>query len=328
MSREGGEAGGQVQGLWGKAAAKRRRAWRAWVALMDRREPPTQLALVRIGLGLVACLELVHVRLAGLVDPLFSRWPDGYATGYAPWFGISGPMYWWIATIAAAAIALGAATRVACIVFLIASAQLGHLAPESETAVDMIFRIVSVILAMSQCNARWSIDALVTRSEPLVPAWPRILIMLQVVWVYFSGGQNKGGSEWGPLGGFTALADAVADPHAARFAADWVTTVYPLTRVATAVTMLFELGAPLYLLFVYYAATRDRAGRLRRWCNRLRLRWAWLALGIVFEVSLAVLLRLGSFPFGMLALFPALLLPEDLQRLNTAAPANRASSPS
>jgi hypothetical protein len=94
-------------------------------------------------------------------------------------------------------------------------------------------------------------------------------------------------------------------------------------------TMCFELGAPLYLAFYYYAATRDRPGRLRRLCNRLRLRWIWLGMGIAFHVGIAITLRLGIFAWGMLALYPVLLLPSELvYGRNTDGPANRASSPS
>ena len=66
-----------------------------------------------------------------------------------------------------------------------------------------------------------------------VPAWPRYLLLLQLVWVYFSGGMNKSAGAWGPFGGFTALANALSDPHAARFAPGWVGAIYPLTRIAT-----------------------------------------------------------------------------------------------
>ena len=43
-----------------------------------------------------------------------------------------------------------------------------------------------------------------------IPAWPRYLLFVQLIWVYFSGGHNKTGLEWTPSGGFTALANAVA----------------------------------------------------------------------------------------------------------------------
>jgi hypothetical protein len=170
----------------------------------------------------------------------------------------------------------------------------------------------------------------------LVPAWPRYLLLVQLLWIYFSAGQNKSSHDWGPLGGFTALANALLDPHNGRLDPDLVVTLYPLTRVATALTITFELTALLYLLWLYYAATPDRPGRVRRFANRWRLRWIWLGLFVVFEVGIAVGLRLGTFPYGMLALAPVLLLPDELerigqrlgQRLKTPAPANRASSPS
>ena len=312
------------------------RAWRAWVELMDRREPATQLALVRIAIGVVLVADLLNVRRLGLVEPLWTPPPVGYAVHYTPWLGLGASALWAIALVAAACLAAGAATRAACVVFVLASIQMSQLAPEAECGVDMIFRVVLLVLALSRCNARWSLDAMIARRfrrppPALVPAWPRYLILLQVVWVYASGGQNKSGGEWGPWGGFAALADSLADPHAARFTAGWVPAVLPLTRIATALTMAFEVGAPLYLLFLYYAATRDRPGRLRAWCNRWRLRWIWLGLGVSFELGLAVMLRLDLFPYGMLAMFPALVLASDVERVyrrNTPGPANRASSPS
>jgi len=308
-----------------------KKLWRAWVELMDRREPPAALALVRIAVALVALVDLIQIRRLGLVDALWSPPPLGYATGYHAWLGADA--LWAVGAIALAAMLVGAATRVACVAFVLVSAQMSHLAPNSETSIDMIFRVVVVVLALSRCNAQWSVDAWIARKlgrppPDEVPAWPRYLLMLQLIWIYFSAGMNKTGAEWGPLGGFRALALALTDPSAARFDPGWIAAVYPLTRVATALTILFELGAPLYLLFHYFAATRDRPGRLRALCNRWRVRWMWIALGIAFELGIAIFLRIGAFPWGMLALYPVLLLPRDLQRLNTAAPANRASSPS
>lgn len=295
-----------------------RRAWRAWVELLDRREPPTALALVRIGVALVSLANLGNAARLGLVDALYSPLPTGFATHYQPWLPLGAHGLWLVAVIALVAIATGTATRVACLVFVLVSAQLSQLAPEAESGYDQLLRVVLVILALSRCNARWSVDAWIARRlgrppPAEIPAWPRYLLMLQLVWVYFSGGQNKAGSEWGPLGGFTALADALTDPHSARFDPSWLAAVYPLTRVATAVTMLFELGAPLYLVSYYFAATRDRPGRLRAAWNRLHLRWVWLALGVAFELGIAISLRIGDFPWGMLALYPVLLLPEELR---------------
>ena len=284
------------------------RIWRAWVALLDRKEPPTALAMVRILLASVLLIDFVNVRIAGLVEPIYSPPPLGFAWGDA-W--LSGNAAWALAVVSLAAIVLGAATRVACIGFVLASAALSHLTPDSESGLDMLARIVFVILALSRCNARWSIDAWLARRlgrevPAEVPAWPRYLLLFQLVWVYFSGGMNKSAGAWGPQGGFTALANALSDPHAARFSPGWVGTIYPLTRIATAATMAFELGAPLFLLAYF-----------KRW----RVRWVWIALGIAFELGIAFGLRLGSFPYGMLALYPVLLHPDELRHRRTSSAA-------
>jgi Vitamin K-dependent gamma-carboxylase len=273
--------------------------WRAWVELLDRKEPPTALALVRIGLAFVLLIDFVSLKFAGLVGPLYSRPPAGFAWGDA-W--LSGDAAWALAVVSLVALVLGAATRVACVGFVIASAALSHLTPDGESGLDMLARVVFLILALSRSNARWSLDAWIAkrmgREVPAeIPAWPRYLLLFELVWVYFSGGMNKSSGSWGPQGGFTALANALSDPHAARFSPNWVGAIYPLTRIATAATMAFELGAPLFLLAYF-----------KRW----RVRWVWIALGISFELGIAFGLRLGSFPYGMLALYPVLLYPDEL----------------
>jgi len=315
------------------------RLWRAWVALWDRREPPTALAAVRIALAIVLLYDNLVAWHLGVIEPLWAMPPDGYATGgagrwAARWLGTDGGSamaLWWISTLALVCVATGTLTRAACVAAVLASAQFAIRAPDGDRGIDGLARIVLLVLALSRSHAAWSVDAWVMRKlgrppPAEVPAWPRYLLLLQLLWVYFSGGHNKTGAEWGPAGGFTALANALADPHFARFDPGWVGPIYPLTRVATAMTMAFELGAPLMLLFTYYAATAERPGRLRRWCNRLRLRWIWIGLGVTFHLGIALTMQLGIFPAAMLALYPVLLLPEEVAAVRarlrrSAAPA-------
>lgn len=302
------------------------RVWRGWVAVWDRREDATALALVRIAVALVLLYDFATVWRAGLIEALWAAPPDGYAHAYdgwaASWLG-RGPdaafALWLAATGSLVAIAAGALTPVACVVFVLVSAQLGHLGADGDRGIDMMLRIAIGILACSRCHARWSIDAAVLRGwgRPMareVPAWPRYLLMAQLVWIYFSGGTNKAGAEWGPLGGFAALGNILSDPHIARFAPEWITVAHPLTRLGTAATMVFELTAPVYLLLYYCAATADRGGRLRRICHRFRLRWIWIGLGATFHFGIAIGMTMGIFPWGMLALYPVLLLPSELRR--------------
>lgn len=310
--------------------------WRAWVELTSRREPATALVFVRISAALVLLCDQLWLWHLGVVDDMWSRYPAGYASYYSGWadsLGLDATELWALAVAALACVLLGVATRVACAAFVIVSAQMAAICPNGESAIDVLMRVVFAILALSRCDAQWSVDAWLMRRlgrpmPALVPAWPRYLLLLQLLWVYFSSGHNKSSAVWGPHGGFTALANALLDPINGRLSPAFIGAIYPVTRVATALTMLFEITAPLYLLWLYYAATPDRPGRLRAFANRWRVRWIWLALGIVFELGIAIGLKLGAFPFGMLALFWVLLLPDELQRRNTPGPAKRASSPS
>ncbi len=300
-----------------------KRAWRAWVAICDRREPATAQALVRIFVATVLLVDLFVVWRLDLVRALWTPPPQGMAFPYDGWSRVFGDSQavalFGLSVGALVAMLLGCATRVACVVVILAGAQLGHLLPDGERGIDTILRIVTAILACSHCNAVWSIDAWVRRRlgrpfPPLVPAWPRYLLLLQLLWIYSSGGQNKSGAEWGPLGNFAALGNALTDPHFARFAPGWVAVIEPLPRIATAITIAFEFTAPIYLVLLYFAATRERPGRVRAVCNRLRLRWLWIATGMSFQLGIGIGLDLGIFAWGMLALYPVLLLPEELAR--------------
>ena len=132
--------------------------------------------------------------------------------------------------------------------------------------------------------------------------------------MYFCAGAVKTQAPWTPSGGFSALYFILRDPHFARFDGAWLASFYPLTQVATATTMMFEWGAPLSLLATYFHATRDRPGRIRALSNRLRLRFAWIGVGFAFHVGLAVTMRLGIFPWAMLAFFPGFFRPAELER--------------
>ena len=258
---------------------------RWWITLWDRREPATAQVLVRILVGLCVLGDLVDVARLGLVDTIWE------------------PLPFWIAFAAAIAFTLGLLTRVAGVVLVLALAKLASLWPDGDRGIDAVFRVTICVLVLSSCHARWSIDAWFRRKlgRPFpdeVPAWPRYLLFAQLVWIYFSSAHNKMEPEWTPVGGFAALGNVLSDPHYARFSSGWVASAWPLANVATFVTMAFEWSAPLLLL----------PGR-----DRFHFRRIWIAVGVGFHVGIAIFLRLGVFPYGMLALYPVLLPPDELR---------------
>jgi uncharacterized membrane protein YphA (DoxX/SURF4 family) len=294
-----------------------KRAWKAWVELLDRRESPTSLALVRLLAAAVVLADLFIARGLGLVDAVWAPPPYGLGVGalsaHPPlavrWLGATphtAELVWLVTAVAAVLVLVGAATRVAAIVFVLASAQLALLSPDADRGIDVLLRVVFLILALSGCGARWSIDALVRRrvgrpAPDTVPAWPRYLLFLQMVWLYFSAAQSKGDPAWGPFGHFAALGTILCDPHFARLGSGWVASAYPLTQLATASTMLFEWGSPALLVFTALGWQRARA--------------AYLLLGAAFHVGIALTMRLGIFPFGVLALYPVFFHPDELARV-------------
>lgn len=301
------------------------RTWSAWSELWNRREPATAQALVRILVGLVVLADLLDARRLGLVEAVWAPPPEGMGHGGTDrlwsirWFGASVDtawLLWWLAVGSASALIVGLGTRAAAIIFVLISAQLASIAPDADRGIDTAMRVVILVLAFSWSHARWSVDAwlrarVLRRPYPAeVPAWPRYLLLAQVIWIYFSGGHNKSQPEWYPHGGFAALANALSDPHFARFSSGWVPAVFPLPQIATAVTMLFELGAPLVLLFLYFEAHPERWRRI----NRLHLRHLWLATGILFHLGIALFMQLGIFPWGMLACYPVFLRRAELER--------------
>ena len=320
----------------GRARPRRNRlvrplAW--WVALWDGREPPTALALVRILVATVLLGDLLQALVYGLVPTVWGPPPEGLAWGgvgingsaIGRWLGPStetGWLLWGGTVVIALCVIFGVLTRISCILLALAWAQLGWMSPDSDRGIDFMLRAVLMVLACSGCHARWSVDAWVRRKlrrpfPALVPSWPRYLLFLQLIWIYFSAGHNKSDGAWGPLEGYSALARILTDPHFARFPATWIQWFYPLLQIGTGLTMVFELGSVLMLPLTYWSATRDRPGFLRKWANKLRLRWGWIILGVQFHIGIGVMMRLGIFPWGMLALFPVLFHPEELVRAET-----------
>ena len=307
-----------------------RRLWAAWVELWDRREAPSSLALCRILVAAVLLADLLQARSYGLIDTIWGPPPDGLGWGTkgsgaaaaARWFGAStgtAALMWWTAAVACLLVIAGVATRLSILVLALTWAQLGHFAPDSDRGIDFMLRAVLVVLLFSQSHACWSVDAWVRRRigrpfPSLVPSWPRYLVFLQLLWIYFSAGHNKTDKAWGPFGNFSALSNILTDPHFARFDPSWVATFYPLLQLAALATMIFELTSPVMILLTWWHSTRDRPGRLRRLSNFLRLRWVWMLTGLSFHVGIAVTMRLGIFPWGMIALYPALLRPDEINR--------------
>jgi hypothetical protein len=228
-------------------------------------------------------------------------------------------LLFYAALLSALLFALGLLFRASGLVLVLALTELAHFAPDGDRAIDKLLRLVVIVLSLSAAGQRWSLDALILRrlGRPVpsgAPAWPRYLLFAQLAWVYFSAAHNRSGRAWWPWGGFGAVSQILGDPHVSRFAPGFAARLTPLPQLATAFTMLFELSAPVIILVTFLDRHPERGGRVGAFLRRFRVRWWWLALGISLHLGIAVSMRLGVFPFGILALYPVLLHPEELER--------------
>ncbi|MDF3065276.1 MAG: hypothetical protein K0R38_877 [Polyangiaceae bacterium] len=310
---------------------RRRAAVRAerWTRFWDQREAPTSLWLCRVLVSVVVAADLLQAWSLELVPAVWAAPPDGLGWGVTgdapPWavtlFGPSPRVVQWVwglALLASGTFLLGLGTRVSGLALALLLAELARYAPNGDRGVDILLRIAIPILALSGSHARWSVDAWLWRRLGKAPvmqvtAWPRYLLFAQLVWMYNSAAQNRYDSAWWPTGHFSALGTLLCDPHFARFDSGWVGAVYPLTQVATASTMLFEGGSMLIFLWTWLDRFPLRGGVWGERARRFKIRWWWLGFGVVLHLGIALTMRLGIFSFGVLALYPAFVHPNELR---------------
>jgi hypothetical protein len=303
-----------------------------WVAFWDRRETGESLALVRILLPLVIVWDLLEVLRLGLVAPLWAPMDEGgigpatYAepvSVFYRWFGASTGNAWWLfalALLGALCLSAGFFSRVSALILLFAYSQLALLSPDADRGVDTLMRNVMIVLVFSRAGATLSVDAYRKHkrwvSDELVTAWPRYLVIAQLVLLYFFAGMLKQASNWSYSSGYSALWLVMEKPHFVKYELPraWVLPLYPLFQAGTLSTVVWERSAILLPILLWLRSTSARAGKLRTLVNRARLLEVWVGTGIFFHLSLALFLALGAFPWGCLALYPALANPRTWRR--------------
>jgi len=304
-----------------------------WVGLWDRREHPRSLAAVRILLSTVLLWDLLRIWAYDLVVPLagthaaggigvpegltptlwvFDLLGQGPGAAWALWGGMS---------LSCLMLLLGLLPRLAALVLVLLYAQFALVVPAADRGIDMLLRNSLLVLAFANSADTWSLTsklrhgAFSAPEDTRIPAWPRYLLALQVVVLYFAAGVSKAASSWTPVGGLNALFIAMSDPHFQRWPDEWVRAIYPLTRVGTLVTWVWEWVAPVMLLAWWYRETADRTGRLRAWFNRWPIVEIYLVVGAIFHIGTHFTLRLGIFPFAVMSVYPSCVHPDALARL-------------
>lgn len=304
-------------------------AYARLVRLLDRRETGEPLAAFRICVGLILAHHLLVMGLDGLVPLLWMDLPDGGMRPLAEegswWVGLLGgphpgvvwPLY--ALTLAASiGLTVGLYARVQAFLALQGFLALAWINGHAGGSYDNLISNSLWLLVLARSDATASILCRIRTgsffSNEEVQAWPRWLVVLQLVAMYASTGLQKVSAAWVPGGDFSALYYILQQPTWARWDMAWLAWIYPLTQLATGATWFFEVGSPVLLLFFYYRLTADRPGRLRAWCNRLDARSLFAAVGISMHLGIHLLMVVGPFSTLSIALYACLFSPDEWRR--------------
>ncbi len=311
----------------GRATATRGAWWTRYVAFWNEREAPDALALVRMTFGLALFANVVQPMLDGSLVELFAAPTSG---GIFPLalrarlslfhlFPATAAVVWVLAVIFALAslsLAAGLFTRVSAIVCLALEITFADRLQQFFFGADSVYRVFCYLMVLAPAGAAWSLDAtLRNKAKTLVPKWPRRLFIAQLAILYVRTGIVKLGTSWSFTDGYSALYYALNLPSYARWPGGWAASVYPFTQIATVVSKYFEITFALVPLSLYLGRHRERGGVVRAVLGHPWVRYGYIAMGLSMHLALLVVMKLGMFSIVMIALYPALLEPEEAARV-------------
>ena len=233
-------------------------AWgRSWVDVTSDREPACVLAAFRIAIGVILLGSLASAAASGVVDTLWVDARDGGALRLetSPWLVdfLGGPtrrVIWSLFAMAAAAgalVTLGLGGRLPYLLAAQAYDALTHTNTDTVGAYDAMLTNALYLLFFSAASKTFSLSCRLAkgtwRSYEDEPAWPRYLLLFQLLLIYTATGLQKMSLPWTPFGGYSALYWVFQDPTWRRFDMAWTASLYPVLQVATAITWHWELAA-------------------------------------------------------------------------------------
>jgi hypothetical protein len=296
------------------------------VTFLDEREPGTALALFRIACGLGTLGAVGSVVLDGLVPIIWFDQADGglfrLAADPPRLFQLLGgltPANVWAVVITALLsgllLVLGVAGRLPAFLALQAYQALSGVNPRAGGSDNLLLINSLWLLVLAQANrtlslsCRWRRGCWVDLTP--VPAWPRYLIIYQLVLVYTVTGIQKVGIHWSPAGDHAALYYILQSPSWQRFDLSRLAWVYPLTQVGTVLTRYWEISALVLLLYYWDRNSPRQRGWLRAAFHRLHFRQLFVAVGLGLHLGIFLLMNVEPFTWVTLSYYVCLFRPEE-----------------
>jgi hypothetical protein len=243
------------------------------------------------------------------------------STWYLPFGGVTvqaSALWVGLALAAAMAMLLGLGGRITAFVALQACLAVVDVNSDAGGSYDELMFNGLWLLVLAGGTQTLSLDAWLRTGRVSPPAtigrWARFLVVFQLILVYATTGWQKLSSHWVPGGGSTALYYILQQPTWQRGDNTWLAFEpwYTFTRIGTAVTWIWEVTAPLWLLA--WAASIPGA-RWGRWLVAARLRGVYAAIGLGLHASLLVAMDVGPFSWVSLAYYAAIVHPGEWDEL-------------
>lgn len=297
-------------------------AWARWVALCSREEDALSVAIVRIAVGLIVAGHIVHLAWSGALPLVWFdsdhgglRDLDGgalrWAGGAVPAVVVPACVF---TVLSGLAMALGL-TRWATWATWLGFQVVADLNGQAGGSYDELLTATLFLLGWSGAHRRLTVlRPSGSHGATSSLACVRWLLVLQLVVMYTSSAVQKVSAHWVPWGDHMALWYILQQPTWQRAPMLWVAPWVELTKVATFVSWVFELSAPLLLAGAWFRETRNRPGLLRTLFNRLDVRALQLLVGLGMHLGIEATMEVGAFSFASVALYAACFSPDELRR--------------
>lgn len=298
--------------------------------VITHRETATSVALFRILLSFGLLLGLTLIAQAEALSAIWYPQQDGgiFPLTSRHWIftilgGVnSGSVYalYSLAWVTGAMCLVGFGGRATILVCQQVVVALRTLNPNATGGYDSLIVMGLLLLLFTRPTETLSVDCLLLRgrwtSAKRISAWPRALIVFQVLFMYSMTGLQKIGYAWTPMGDYLALHYILNDPTWLRYdLATLPVATHRLLQLGTAVTWHWEQCSLLLLLHWYYRCTQAGPRWLSRWFCNFDLRKAWATIGVTMHAGILALLDVGPFSFVSLAYYACLWSPREWQAL-------------
>ena len=221
---------------------------------MERKVDVRPLVLLRIFVPMMVFFDLLRLVQLDLVTVLFRPYevgglstftdPSAFIHNWSPMW--AGPVAVGVTMVCMVLISLGRWMRPAIILGCFAYAQLGHVYPPGDRAIDRILRCVLLIILFTQADQKWAWNK--KERVETIPAWPVDLIKWMLVMIYMSAGMSKMLQQpgWLAIDGMPVLFRIMTDPLASNHAPESLVWAYPLFifwRLGNNIFRVFRLSS-------------------------------------------------------------------------------------